>query len=80
MIKNIVKESIRHPLLSISPLETKGKDGQAWLETVLNESKRHPIRKGWTSRVKGSVKRGPFDIVYCPLSPYGQMEGMDKHD
>ena len=34
----MLKESIGHPLMSISPLGTKGSDGQTGLKAVLKES------------------------------------------
>ena len=34
----MLKESIGHPLLSISHLGTKGRDGQAGVKAVLKES------------------------------------------
>ena len=58
------KESIGHHLLSISLLKKKGRDRQAELKGMLKESMGHhllsinPLKKGkgWTSRMKGSVK------------------------
>ena len=59
------QESIGHTLLSISPLGTKGRDGQAGLKAVLKESIGHPLLSisplglkvmGWKSMTKGSVK------------------------
>ena len=61
----MLKEFIGYPFLSVSPLETKGSDGQAGLKVVLKESIGHtllsiiPLRlkvMGWTSMTKGSVK------------------------
>ena len=61
----MLKESIEHPLMSISPLGTKGRDGQAGLKVVLKESRGHPLLSiillrlkvmGWTSSTKGTVK------------------------
>ena len=69
----MLKESIGHPLLSISPLGTKGRDGQAGLKAVLKESIGHTLLSisplgtkvmGWTSRT-GSIKgvhRTPFTV------------------
>ena len=39
----MIKESIGHPLMSISPLRTKGGDGQTGLKAVLKESIGHPL-------------------------------------
>ena len=39
----MLKESIGHSLLSISPLERKGRYGQAGLKAVLMESIGHPL-------------------------------------
>ena len=61
----MLKKSIGHPLLSISPLETNGRDGQTGLIAVLKEIIGHTLLsistlgtkvKGWRSRTKGSVK------------------------
>ena len=50
----MLKESIGHPLLSISHLGTKGRDGEAGLKAVLKESIGHTLLsisllgiKGW---------------------------------
>ena len=71
----MLKESIGHTLLSISPLETKGRYGQAGVKAVLKEFIGHPLlfissfrdkEKGWTNKTKGSLKgvhRTPF-IAY----------------
>ena len=61
----MLKESIGHTLLSISPLGTKGRDGETGLKVVLKESIGHPLLSisplgtkvmGWTSKIKGSIK------------------------
>ena len=61
----MLKESLGHTLVSISPLGTKGRDGEAGLEEVLKKSIGHTslsisplVTKvmGWTSWIKGSVK------------------------
>ena len=61
----MLKESIGHTLHSISPLGTKGRDGQEGLKAMLKESIGHPLLSisplgtkvmGWTSRTKGIVK------------------------
>ena len=39
----MLKESIEHPLLSISPLGTKGRGGQAGLKAMLKESIGHTL-------------------------------------
>ena len=39
----MLKESIGHPLQSVSPLGTKGKDGETGLKAVPNESTGHPL-------------------------------------
>ena len=69
----MLKESIGHPLLSISPLGTKGRDGQAGLKRMLKESVGQMLISispwgtkvmGWTSRT-GSIKgvhRTPFTV------------------
>ena len=58
----MLKESIGHPLLSISPLGTKERNGQAGLKAVLKESIGHTLLSisplgtkvmGWTSRTLG---------------------------
>ena len=36
-------EKIIYPLLSISPLETKGRDGQAGLNAMLKKTIGHPL-------------------------------------
>ena len=42
-LKAMLKESIGHPLLFISPLGTKGRDGQKGLKALLKESIGHPL-------------------------------------
>ena len=39
----MLNESIGHPLLSIRPLGTKGRDGRAGLKAVLKESIGYPL-------------------------------------
>ena len=60
----MLNEPIGYPLLSISPLGTMGRDGQAGLKAVLKESTGHTLLSisplgtkvmGWTSRI-GSIK------------------------
>ena len=64
--------------MSISPLGTKKRCGQAGLNAVLKETIGHPSHsfspfkdngKVLISMAKKSVKRSPFDILYCPLAP-----------
>ena len=50
----MLKESVEHPLLSISHLKTKGRDGQEGLKAVLKEPIGHTLLsisplgiKGW---------------------------------
>ena len=67
-LKAVLKESIGHPLLSITPLWTKGRDRQAGLKAVLKESIGHPllsISPLGTSWSKWTVK----GVLYCPLFP-----------
>ena len=61
----MLKESIGHPLNSIIPFGTKGRDRQAGLNAVLKESIGHTLMSisplgtdvmGWTRGTKGSVK------------------------
>ena len=70
----MLKESIVHTLLDISPLRTKKRDAQAGLKAVIKESIGHtllyisPLGTNvleWTSRTKGIVKvvhRTPFIV------------------
>ena len=64
-LKAVLKESIGHTLLSISPLGTKRRDGQVGLKVVLKESTGLPLLSisplgtkvmECTSRTKGSIK------------------------
>ena len=78
----MLKESIKYPLLSISPLRTKGRDGQAGLKAVLKKFVGHTLLSisplgtnvtGWRSRT-GSIKgvhRTPF-TVYLSLRDKGK--------
>ena len=55
----MLKESVGHPLLSISPLGTKLMDGQTGLKAVLKESIGHTLLsisplgiKGWDGQAR----------------------------
>ena len=84
----MLKEAILCPLLFISPLGTRGRNGQAALKAELKESKRCPllfISLLWTKRRDGqaglkAVLKESKDVLYGPLVPYGQRERMDKQD
>ena len=63
-LKAVLKESIGHPLLSISPLVTKLRDAQVGQKTTLIESIEHTLLSidslgtqlmGWISKT-GSIK------------------------
>ena len=43
ILKTVLKESKEYPLLSISHLGTKGRDGQAGINAVLKETIGHPL-------------------------------------
>ena len=47
------QESIGHTLLSISPLRTKGRDGQTGRKAVLKESIGHPLQSISPLQIKG---------------------------
>ena len=72
----MLKESIGCPLLSISPLGTKGRDGQAGLKTMLKESIGHPllsISPLWTKELDGqaglrAMLKEYLGILYCHYS------------
>ena len=70
----MLKESIGHPLLYISHLKTRGRDGQAGVKAVLKEYIGNTLFfisplgtkvMGWTSR---TIDRSPQDILNCLLS------------
>ena len=59
----MLKESIGHPLLSISPLWTKGRDGQAGLKAVLKESIGHPLLSISPLWTKGRDRQAGLNAV-----------------
>ena len=52
----MLKESIGYPLLSVSPLGTKGRDRQAGLKSVLKESLGHPLLSISPLAIYGQMK------------------------
>ena len=79
----MIKKSIGHLLLSVSPLGTKGRDGQAGLKAVIKESIEHPLLSVSSLGTKGRDRQAGLNSMIkesighplLSVSPLGAKKG-----